>query len=193
MQSELTLQFQLVVKQVFGGVLAPFGFSEGVDTPYGVEFSRFDLDISFSHECREPDLVELDCMIRWAGRCFGLKTIAEYLEVDWEQWNVPAFVTDPGKMGPAIEQLNIALLDLCGPILKGDLSILRRGMPRQVAKRARVRSVIQDLYVEAYGAWLDKDFAKLLALYAELERLGYTLNEVQRERASVARRSTSTG
>lgn len=196
MQSELTQKFQSVVKQVFGKALAPFGFSDGVNTPYGVRFSRFNLEISFEHECREPDLVLPLCSIRpkrfgLPGGTFSLETIAEYREVDWERWKVPVAVSDPAKMEAAMVQLREALLGVCEPILKGDFSVLRRKMQRAAEERARVRRVIQTLYDEAYGAWLDKDYSKLLALYARLEGLGYTLNEVQRERASVARRAIS--
>lgn len=189
-------QFRVEARRIFGPVLSGYRFVDAGDSPTGLVFARHDLDITLFYEGEPQFAMGINVFSKrgdTAGQLFDLHRIAMLLDHDLDSRSLPSFVKIADQLPLALEQWKQAFLDLCRPLLNGDLTLLAQPVAPGVITRMRTRKLIQDFYEAAYGAWKEKDYRQLLALYAQLEKLGYQLNDVQKERAAIARREIEKG
>jgi len=187
--SELVMKFRAEARSIFGPELRRWGFSDAVDSSFGVAFTRGDLEIRVFNE-PEPNInMGVVGVIRGAGvlGIISIERLALLNGKDPTQLSLPMYVTSIIEVRPALESWKTAFLELFAPILSGDRSILHQQVPQTLVQRMESRNRIQTLYLDAYGAWIAKDYARLLDLYDELQKLGYELNTIQRDRATAAR------
>lgn len=196
-EAQLFSQFQTLVREILGRDLSQRGFVEEGYSPIGLILSRPDLSVHVYYNERKLkmgiDVAPRPLPGELVGQAYDLQGVANLMGKDLKIWGLPNWVSKAEDLRPAIKKWSDAFFDVCAPLLSGDLSILRNAPVREEVQEARKRERIQLLYWESYGAWQDKDFPKLVALYDELTQLGYQLNDVQEQRLAAARAAMQNG